>query len=234
MSVASEPILPAIIVGSGLAGLTVSDILINQYNLKNVTIVDKNPKVGGNSIKASSGISAADTKQQHDLKIEDDSADIFYNDILKSTGQSPNVDQLLINKLSVDSKHAVGYLTEIHGLKLDKISKLGGHSARRTHKSSNGIPPGYEMISTLEKSILKKIEEDDNNDKNVNFKMNTKLINFTVHKDTSIKEVTFMDISSGKTFKLKTNNLVLATGGFSANKNLIGKIMMMIVSFLRN
>ncbi|KAL6928341.1 hypothetical protein ACO0SA_003079 [Hanseniaspora valbyensis] len=234
MSVASEPILPAIIVGSGLAGLTVSDVLINQYNLKNVTIVDKNPKVGGNSIKASSGISAADTKQQHDLKIEDDSADIFYNDILKSTGQSPNVDQLLINKLSVDSKHAVEYLTEKHGLKLDKISKLGGHSVRRTHKSSNGIPPGYEMISTLEKSILKKIEEDDNNDKNVNFKMNTKLINFTVHKDTSIKEVTFMDISTGKTFKLKTNNLVLATGGFSANKNLIGKILENEVNKLQN
>lgn len=220
MSIAND-IVPAIIVGSGLAGLTVSDVLINQYNLKNVTIVDKNAKVGGNSIKASSGISAAGTEQQYELKIENDSDDIFYNDIMKSTGGSVNVDQNLVSKLSADSKFAVQYLTENHGLKLDKISKLGGHSVRRTHKSSNGIPPGYEMISTIEKSLLKNIEDENN----VHFKMHTKLINFSINKKNSVKEVTFMDIPTGKTFKLKTENLILATGGFSANKNLIGKIL---------
>ncbi|XBW37579.1 hypothetical protein QEN19_003160 [Hanseniaspora menglaensis] len=218
----SNDIVPAIIIGSGLTGLTISDILINQYKLKNITIIDKNPRVGGNSIKASSGISAAGTQQQLNLQIENDSNDIFFEDIMKSSGKSKNINQVLIEKLSSDSKSAVDYLHKRHGLKLDKISKLGGHSVRRTHKSSNGIPPGFEMVSTIEKNILNQLDDDSTE---VSFKMNTKLINFFINKKTFLKEVTLMDIPTGKTFKLKTPNLVLATGGFSANKNLIGKIL---------
>ena len=75
--------VPAIVIGSGLTGLTVTDTLLNKYNLKNVVLVEKFGSIGGNSIKASSGISVSNSEQQHALNI-DDNADYFYKDLIKS------------------------------------------------------------------------------------------------------------------------------------------------------
>lgn len=202
--------VPAIVIGSGLTGLTVTDTLLNKYNLKNVVLVEKFGSIGGNSIKASSGISVSNSEQQHALNI-DDHADYFYKDLIKSYKLAD--DNPLLQKLSIDCNKAMDYLNKDIGLSLDKISQLGGHSKRRTHKSSNGMPPGFEMISSLKKRII--------DNPNVDIQLKTKLVDFNIDFSNGIKTCIFMDLETGKTEKLYTDNLILATGGFSRNKNLI-------------
>ncbi|KAF4183532.1 hypothetical protein CNMCM8060_003444 [Aspergillus lentulus] len=75
---------PVIVVGSGLAGLSAASTLISHHIP--VQMLDRAPKPGGNSIKASSGINGAGTRFQ-DI---DDSADIFFQDTLKSAGDAFN------------------------------------------------------------------------------------------------------------------------------------------------
>lgn len=202
--------VPAIVIGSGLTGLTVTDILVNKYNLNNIVLIEKFGSIGGNSIKASSGISVSNSEQQHALNI-DDNADFFYKDLIKSYKLS--TENPLLQKLSIDCNKAMDYLNHDIGLSLDKISQLGGHSKRRTHKSSNGMPPGFEMISSLKKRII--------DNPNVDIQLKTKLIDFNIDFSNGIKTCMFMDLETGKTEKLYTDNLILATGGFSSNKNLI-------------
>ena len=48
----------AIVVGTGLAGLTVTLSLLDRGG--HVTLIDKNKHMGGNSVYASSGINAVD------------------------------------------------------------------------------------------------------------------------------------------------------------------------------
>jgi FAD-dependent fumarate reductase len=47
-----------------------------------------------------------------------------------------------------ESSGAIEWLKEDIGAKLDVVTQLGGHSTERTHRS-DGIPPGFEIISKL-------------------------------------------------------------------------------------
>ncbi|KAJ7502202.1 FAD binding domain-containing protein [Mycena galericulata] len=58
-----------IVVGGGLAGLTAAHTLLERG--KRVLLLDKKPGLGGNSVKASSGINGAYTTAQQALGIED-------------------------------------------------------------------------------------------------------------------------------------------------------------------
>ena len=66
------------VIGSGLAGLSAASQLIEHHIP--VTLLDRAPRAGGNSIKASSGINGAPTKYQ---PVQDDN---FYADTVKSAG----------------------------------------------------------------------------------------------------------------------------------------------------
>ncbi|QID86147.1 Osmotic growth protein 1 [Saccharomyces pastorianus] len=61
---------PVVVIGSGLAGLTTSNRLISKYRIP-VVLLDKAASIGGNSIKASSGINGAHTDTQQNLKVMD-------------------------------------------------------------------------------------------------------------------------------------------------------------------
>lgn len=73
---------PVVIVGSGLAGLSTGNQLVTKYKVP-IVLLDKASSIGGNSIKASSGINGAVTTTQKTLKV-DDSVDKFYQDTFKS------------------------------------------------------------------------------------------------------------------------------------------------------
>lgn len=67
----------AIVVGSGLAGLTVALHILDRGG--SVVILEKEPKMGGNSVKASSGINQA---------LGPDQVSKFQQDTLQSAGNS--------------------------------------------------------------------------------------------------------------------------------------------------
>lgn len=155
----SNPIMPgpapprtsAIIVGSGLAGLSAASQLIS-HNIP-VRLIERALKPGGNSIKASSGINGAPTKYQN---VSDDA---FYDDSIKSAGKSMHSltaeREKLIETLTGRSAEAIQWLVDEKGIDLSKVAILGGHTFPRTHRGAGQTPPGFAIVSTL----LNKLKE---------------------------------------------------------------------------
>ena len=71
----------AIVVGGGLSGLSAAHTLIQ--NGVQVTLLEKNPFLGGNSTKATSGINGAGSRTQAKMGLKD-SVDQFLEDTVRS------------------------------------------------------------------------------------------------------------------------------------------------------
>jgi len=139
----------AIIVGSGLAGLSAASQLI-AHGIT-VYLLERSAKTGGNSIKASSGINGAPTKYQ---PFPDAS---FYEDTVKSVGSvistSTKKRESLISALTSSSAAAIDWLVEEKGVDLSVVAQLGGHSLPRTHRGAGKLPPGASIVTTLLKAL---------------------------------------------------------------------------------
>lgn len=139
----------AIVVGSGLAGLSAASQLI-KHNVV-VRVLERAAKPGGNSIKASSGINGAPTIYQP----VPEPGDAFYSDTTKSAGSRMSTftvqRQELIKTLTEGSAGAIRWLDEA-GVDLSKVAQLGGHTYARTHRGG-GAPPGFAIISALLKGL---------------------------------------------------------------------------------
>ncbi|KAK0195922.1 Flavocytochrome c [Armillaria mellea] len=141
-----------IVVGGGLAGLSAAHTLLE--NGATVLLLDKKPSLGGNSVKASSGINGAGTEAQvkHDIK---DTVEDFIKDTTASAGHlaRPN----LIQALTSNSAPALAWLSTKFGIDLSLVARLGGHSIPRTHRGKGGAP-GWAITSAL----IKKLEQEPN------------------------------------------------------------------------
>ncbi|VDO19249.1 unnamed protein product [Heligmosomoides polygyrus] len=91
---APSPDEPVIIVGGGLAGLSAAIEALGRNS--KVLIIDSEKNLGGNSAKASSGISACGTETQKKMGIHD-SRDRFYMDTVNA-GDREN-DEALVDML---------------------------------------------------------------------------------------------------------------------------------------
>ncbi|KAF2745331.1 Flavocytochrome c [Sporormia fimetaria CBS 119925] len=138
----------AIVVGSGLAGLSAASQLVS-HGIP-VRLLERAAKPGGNSMKASSGINGAPTKHQ---LVADDA---FYQDTIRSAGKAMDVKttqrENLITTLVKNSSSAIEWL-ESKGVDLSKVAQLGGHSTPRTHRGAGQTPPGASIMTTLLKSL---------------------------------------------------------------------------------
>lgn len=189
----------AVVIGSGLAGLTAS--LELSQNGARIALVEKTDKLGGNSIKASSGINGAPTRFQQ----KGDSPALFAEDTFKSGKGLSKPD--LVDVLTKNSADAVHWLSDELKVDLSSVARLGGHSFARTHRGSGKLPPGFAIVSAL----TKKIESSSNIDI---FKLSV-FKGFVEPSDTSCKGIVIDEDS--KTQELLADNIVLATGGFSAD-----------------
>ncbi|KAJ4988323.1 putative FAD dependent oxidoreductase [Stagonosporopsis vannaccii] len=140
----------AIVVGSGLAGLSAASQLV-KHNIP-VRVLERAAKPGGNSIKASSGINGAPTRFQS----TPEPREAFYADTVSSAGERMSTRtaerEHLIRTLTEGSAGAVHWLVDEKGVDLSKVAQLGGHSHARTHRGT-GPPSGFAIISALLKSL---------------------------------------------------------------------------------
>ncbi|KAK6035997.1 flavocytochrome c, partial [Cooperia oncophora] len=209
---APSPDEPIIIVGGGLAGLSAALEALSR-NAK-VIIIDGEKHLGGNSAKASSGMSAAETSTQKDMGIEDSRA-LFYKDTM-AAGDREN-DEGLVDILVDQSADAVEFLKEL-GVNLSDINLCGGHSTPRTHwlpspKEGRPTPVGLGIIMAAKQRIsdIAKARPDD----------------VTIHTDTRVVGLTSWNayvngvnvIQDGKRKEINGKAVILATGGFSADRN---------------
>ncbi|CAL9732635.1 fumarate reductase 1 [Monosporozyma unispora] len=206
---------PVVIIGSGLAGLSTANQLIKEYNIP-IVLIDKAASIGGNSIKASSGINGAHTLTQEQLKIED-TPDLFFNDTKKSA-KSKGVEDLM-NKLAQDSRLAIEWLQKEFDIKLDLLAQLGGHSVARTHRSSGKLPPGFEIVSKLSGNLKTLAEEKPDL---VKIQLDSKVTDIKIDNNGAVEGVEYTD-KDEKTHVIDTKHVVFCSGGFSFSKEMLAK-----------
>ena len=139
-----------IIVGSGLAGLTAAFESNKLFNgEKKILVLEKMPKFGGNSAKATSGINMLNTPLQEKEGVKD-SYEIFYKDTMKS-GKNLSQPQLVSTVVN-DSHLLFDFFTKEIGSDISKLGILGGHSVARTHRPTKETI-GYHLVDTVYKKV---------------------------------------------------------------------------------
>ncbi|TMW63594.1 hypothetical protein Poli38472_002535 [Pythium oligandrum] len=190
-----------VIVGAGLAGLSASIEAATLHPTGKVVVIEREPKVGGNSAKASSGINGA---------ISDDDYPVFEQDTLKSGGGLSN--EQLVDVFVKKSPSAIEFLKQ-NEVDLSVLCQLGGHSAKRTHRNKSGPNVGFAIISALQKRIAQI--------SNIEILTGSTADKFLV--DDSKSKVSGLQIkqTDGALVHIRSPAIILATGGFSSNQQLL-------------
>nr|CCC90370.1 unnamed protein product [Trypanosoma congolense IL3000] len=208
-----------IVVGGGLAGLSAAIEAANSG--AEVVLMEKQPRLGGNSAKATSGINGWGTRAQAKASIVD-GGKYFERDTYKS-GIGGNTDPALVKTLSVKSADAINWLTSL-GVPLTVLSQLGGHSRKRTHrapdkKDGTPLPIGFTIMKTLEDHVRGALAG------RVTIMEScavTSLLSETKERpdgttQVRVTGVEFVQANNGKT-SILADAVILATGGFSNDK----------------
>jgi FAD-dependent fumarate reductase len=197
----------AIVVGSGLAGLSAASQLISHGII--VHLLERAAKPGGNSIKASSGINGAPTKYQPGPPFSDS---FFYADTVKSAGSvietMKKERESLIKTLTGESASAIEWLVNQKGVDLSLVAQLGGHSFPRTHRGA-GKTPGFAIVSTLQKDL--KADE--------RFSMDTECtVTKVLKNDVEVEGVEYVcgGVGGGEK-KILHGPVIFASGGFAGD-----------------
>ena len=195
-----------VVVGSGGAGLSAA---IQAHDLgASVVVVEKMPVIGGNTNKASAGMNAAETKFQK-LKGIVDSKDLFYKETLTG-GKNKNNPELL-RYFVENAPDAIDWLDN-NGIELSGITTTGGMSIDRTHRPASGAAVGGFLISGLQKNI---------NRRGIEVMLDTNVTEILTenHKVVGVK----VSEEDGSVQTIKAKAVIIATGGFSANREMVEK-----------
>jgi len=171
--------------------------------------------MGGNSVKATSGINGALTKTQIKAGIKD-SAELFEADTIKSAAglggtEAPAYTAPLAHVLTHESGPAVDWLCGSFGLDLSLVSRLGGHSQPRTHRGAAKFP-GF----TITYALMEKLEEIEEQSKGEQARILNKATVTELLRDGAGAVVGVRYSKEGKQFT-ELGPVVIATGGFAAD-----------------
>lgn len=195
-----------VVVGAGGAGMTAA-LSAQQEGVK-VALIDKVASVGGNTNFSSSGMNASETKFEKEQGIED-SNQLFIDETIKG-GHDKN-DRALVEVMANNSAAAIDWLDE-KGIKLDNLTQTGGMSVKRTHRPTDGSAVGGVLV----KGLLGNVEKE-----GIDLYKDLKATDLIKDGD-KIVGVTAQD-KQGKTVEINAKAVVLATGGFAANEEMVLK-----------
>eukprot|EP00934_Nitzschia_sp_Nitz4_P001578 Nitzschia sp. Nitz4//scaffold484_size5321//2933//4569//NITZ4_009228-RA/size5321-processed-gene-0.3-mRNA-1//1//CDS//3329552886//1578//frame0 len=201
----SNPRADAVIVGSGLAGLTTALTVLDAGG--RVVILEKEKSLGGNSMKASSGINICEENEADQAS--------FRSDTLNSAGMAKN--EQLVEQLVQHSHEAIyGWLQSRLSVDISKVSQLGGHSMPRTYRPAGKLPIGAEIMLKLQKAIRE--HEDRGNATILPLAVAKELVKDTDGQVTGVKFETTKGESKA-TMEVQGSNVVLATGGYASDRS---------------
>lgn len=204
--VAAPKAYDVVVVGSGGAGLAAA---IQAHDLgASVAIIEKMPTIGGNTIKASAGMNAAETRFQRAKGIEDSKA-LFYAESLKGGGHKNHPE--LLNRFVENAPQAIEWLAD-RGIMLNDITTTGGMSIDRTHRPRDGSAVGGYLISGLVRNITKR---------QIDVLLDTSVTDIVMDNGAVCGVTTCND--EGEVQTISTKTLIMATGGFSANSAMVVK-----------
>lgn len=195
-----------VIIGAGGAGLTAAIEAAEAG--ADVIVLEQMPVIGGNTNKATGGMNASETSVQEEKGIED-SNEVFYEDTFKG-GHELN-DPKLLSRMVEDSAEALDWVNS-HGTDLNDVSYSGGATNSRIHKPLDGSAVGPLIIEKLAASL---------NELGVPIMLRSEVVKINEENG----RVTGVDVETfdGQTFTVTADAVIIATGGFGANFELIGE-----------
>ena len=198
-----------VIVGAGCAGLACA---IEAHDRGGSPVVlEKMSRPAGNAIFALGGINAVGTRYQHEQGIGD-TIDDFYRDLMAVSLQrgDPALNRLYAEKIA-DSTH---WLADVVGVRFLRIVVLPYPRLGRTHfVDGEGITGGAMLIRKLLQAARKR---------NVPILFNTKAVELLTDSRMRVTGVRALTESGIKDFRA-TGGVVIASGGYSANPEMLTK-----------
>ncbi|MDD3429858.1 MAG: flavocytochrome c [Oscillospiraceae bacterium] len=194
-----------VIVGAGGAGMTAAIKAKQEGN--SVVIIEKMPLVGGNTVKATGGMNAAETSVQKNLGIED-SVETFIKDTMDGGKNVNNIK--LVTVMAENSADAIDWLAEI-GAPLPEVSFSGGATNKRIHRPEGGAGVGSYLVDAFSKNL---------ESMDIPVYLNTTASDIIV-TDGTVTGVKAASQNVDYTFNAKA--VILATGGFGANEEMYTK-----------
>ena len=205
-----------VVIGAGGAGMTAA-IEATLKGATNVVILEKMPITGGNTVRATGGLNASETEYQKRDGIED-SNDLFFEDTMKG-GKNLN-DPALVRELVENSAAAVDWVNEIGG-DLSVVAQFGGASVKRIHRPSDTSAVGPMLVKALNAKIEKL---------GIPVLLETKATKILVDENGRVTGVEAENAQGS--FTIKTKAVILATGGFGANSEMVVKYNPNLAGFI--
>ncbi|WP_461204963.1 flavocytochrome c [Clostridium sp. DL1XJH146] len=193
-----------VIIGGGGAGLTAA-IQATEDGAK-VILVEKNAILGGNTSYATGGLNAAETVYQEEAGYED-SVELFVEDTMKGGDNLNNPD--LVQVLAENSAETVDWLVE-RGADLSDVGILGGASVNRAHRPTGGAAVGNHIVEVLSAKA---------EDLGIEIRLETKAVDI-ISADGKVTGIKVED-AKGNEYAINAKAVVIATGGFGANPEMV-------------
>ncbi len=194
-----------VIIGAGGAGMTAAINATEQG--KDVILLEMMPYAGGNTTKATGGMNAAETHYQKEQGI-DDSVETFIEDTMEGGHQMNNRD--LVTVMAENSADAINWLDSI-GAPLPKVGFSGGATNARIHAPEDGSGVGAFLVTRF----LNKVDE-----LGINVMYDTKATELISDNGTIVGVKAESDEFN---YTINAKAVILATGGFGNNQDMIVK-----------
>lgn len=204
-----------VVVGAGGAGLSAAVSAAEAMDSK-IVVLEKQGIVGGNTNYSTGGINAAETDVQKALGIED-SKQLFFDDVMRG-GKNENIPSLVWN--FVDHAPAtISWLTGM-GADLSDVGLMAGSSAKRTHRPKGGTAIGPHLMKVLKEATAHQ---------NIEIRTSNKVVGLLSSNGT----VTGVKVrnADGSTYTLRAKAVIIATGGFGANLEMVARLQPSLSGF---
>ncbi|PWC10583.1 flavocytochrome c [Brenneria roseae subsp. americana] len=204
-----------VIIGAGGAGMSAAIEAHNQG--ANVILLEKMPFAGGNTARAEAGLNAAGTDLQKARGITD-SPELFYEDTMKG-GRNINNPEV-VKTLTEHAKDSVTFL-KANGADLADLTRTGGSSVDRTHRPAGGVAAG----SFIATALIKKVKELD-----IDLRTNTSATDILKNDKGEVTGVKAKG-KDGQEFTIDAKKIMITSGGFGANFDMIKQYDPKLVDF---
>lgn len=200
----AEQTYDVVVIGAGGAGFSAA-IEAKQAGAS-VVLLEKMPTVGGNTLISGGEMNAPDNWVQRALGIDDDTADLFFEDTLKGGDHlgSPEMVRILADNALASAEWLRDEI-KVEFLP-DNLFQFGGHSRKRAL-----IPVGHTGAE-----LITKLKAKTDVDK-ITIKTNMKAESLLTNDQGKVTGVTATSGSGDKITFHANKGVVLATGGFGSN-----------------
>lgn len=199
-----------IVLGAGPAGL-VTAISAKEAGAKKVLLLEKMDRPSGNSIFALGGVCAWGTKKQKEANVKETQEE-FYNAMMATSKQRG--DKKLNAVYAENIPAAVDWLENTIGIEFEPLTKKPAPMLWRIHRvKAEGVTGGSQMVRKLLEAALKE---------GVEIRYENKAIELLTNSKLQVIGVKVLTPEGTKEFYSK-GGVAVATGGFSANPEMVDK-----------